>query len=102
MVDQAFPHREHDTQIVEYWSYEQAAMAIFEEAQLAAALIPESEFEDVFEAAPDLEFHHRYVQSLLTWIWYEVHENEVPLEDLPQFLGIFFTRYEGLFATYWL
>jgi hypothetical protein len=81
--------------------YEEAAEAIFEEAQRAAALIPGQEFEEVFEAAPPLEFHHKYVQSLLTWIWYEVHENEVPLENLPLSLALFFETYEKLFATYW-
>ncbi len=81
--------------------YEAQAEAIFEEAQLAAALIPGLEFEEVFEAAPVLEFHHRYVQSLLTWIWYEVHEYEVPLENLPLPLAVFFQKYEKPFATYW-
>ena len=82
--------------------YEEDARAIFVEAQRAAALIPGSEFEEVFEAAPDLAFHHKYVQSLLTWIWYEVHENEVPLECLPLGLASFFQVYEKHFAKYWM
>jgi len=82
--------------------YEEEAQSIFEEALKAAALIPVSEFEDVFEAAPVMEFHHRFVQSVLTWVWYEVHENEVPLENLPLPLGVFFQKYEGPFATYWM
>ncbi len=82
--------------------FEEDAQAIFEEAQLAAALIPGVEFEEVFEAAPDLAFHHKYVQSILTWVWYEVHENEVPLENLPLPLAVFFQAYEPYFATYWM
>ena len=81
--------------------YEEGAEAIFDEAQRAAALIPGEEFEEVFEAAPPLAFHHKYVQSLLTWIWYEVHENEVPLENLPLPLALFFQKYEGPFAAFW-
>lgn len=84
-----------------FQGYEEDAQLIFEEAQRAAALIPGSEFEEVFDAAPLLEFHHRYVQSLLTWIWYEVHENEVPLENLPLPLAVFFQKYEAPFATFW-
>jgi len=82
--------------------YEEEAQAIFDDAQRAVALIPGQEFEEVFEAAPTLSFHHRYVQSLLTWIWYEVHENEVPLENLPLPLAAFFQQYEKPFATYWM
>ncbi len=82
--------------------YEEESEAIFDEAQIAAALIPGQEIEEVFEAAPPLEFHHRYVQSLLTWIWYEIHENEVPLENLPLPLALFFQKYEKPFANYWL
>jgi hypothetical protein len=81
--------------------YEEEAIFIFEEAQRAAALIPGDEFEEVFDAAPPLAFHHRYVQSLLTWIWYEVHEMEVPLENLPLPLAVFFQKYEAPFATFW-
>lgn len=81
--------------------FEEDARAIFVEAQRAAALIPEKDFEEVFDAAPELSFHHRYVQSLITWIWYEIHENEVPLECLPLGLAAFFQAYEPYFATYW-
>jgi len=81
--------------------FEEAAEAIFDEAQRAVALIPGLEFEEVFEAAPVLSFHHKYVQSLLTWIWYEVHENEVPLENLPLPIAMFFQKYESSFAAYW-
>jgi hypothetical protein len=82
--------------------FEEDAQAVFVEAQLAAALIPGKEFEEVFDAAPDLAFHHKYVQSILTWVWYEVHENEVPLENLPLALASFFQAYEPHFATYWM
>ncbi len=82
--------------------FEEDARAIFVEAQRAAALIPGKEFEEVFEAAPELSFHHRYIQSLLTWIWYEVHEYEVPLENLPLGLASFFQAYERHFAAYWV
>ena len=82
--------------------FEEAAHAIFDEAQRAAALIPGSEFEEVFETAPVMAFHHRYVQSILTWVWYELHENEVPLENLPLPLGAFFQKYERSFAAYWM
>lgn len=81
--------------------YEEKSQAIFDQAQKAVALIPGQEFEEVFEAAPVMPFHHKYVQSLLTWIWYEIHENEVPLENLPLPLATFFQKYEELFATYW-
>ncbi len=81
--------------------YEEESQAIFDQAQKAVALIPGQEFEEVFEAAPVMAFHHKYVQSLLTWIWYEVHENEVPLENLPLPLAAFFQKYEEPFATYW-
>ena len=40
-------------------SYEVQAKAIYGEAQRAAALIPTTEFEDVFKAAPEMEYHHR-------------------------------------------
>jgi hypothetical protein len=82
--------------------FEEVAQAIFDEAQRAAALIPSSEFEEVFDTAPVMAFHHRFVQSILTWIWYEVHENEVPLENLPLPLGTFFQKYERSFAEYWM
>ncbi len=82
--------------------FEEVAQAIFDEAQRAAALIPSSEFEEVFDTAPVMAFHHRFVQSILTWIWYEVHENEVPLENLPLPLGTFFQKYERSFAAYWM
>ncbi len=84
-----------------FHGYEEAAELIFAEAQRAAMLIPGQEFEEVFDAAPPLSFHHRYVQSLLTWIWYEVHENEVPLENLPLPLASFFQKYEPPFAKFW-
>jgi hypothetical protein len=82
--------------------FEEVAHSIFDEAQRAAALIPSSEFEEVFETAPVMSFHHRFVQSILTWVWYEVHENEVPLENLPLPLGTFFQKYERSFASYWM
>jgi hypothetical protein len=82
--------------------YEEDAQLIFDEAIQAATWIPAKEFEEVFEAAPELAFHHKYVQSILTWIWYEVHENEVPLENLPLALASFFQAYEPYFATYWM
>ena len=84
-----------------FQGFEEGAQKIFDEAQRAAALIPGKEFEEVFEAAPPLSFHHRYVQSLLTWIWYEIHENEVPLENLPLPLAAFFQNYEAPFAQFW-
>ena len=84
-----------------FTGFEEAAQAIFDEAQIAAALIPDQEFREVFEAAPPMSFHHKYVQSLLTWIWYEVHEYEVPLENLPLPLAAFFQEYEKPFAVYW-
>ena len=83
-------------------SYEAQAKEIFQEAQLAAALIPVREFEDVFKAAPEMEYHHRYIQSLLTWVWYEVNEYGVTLEHLPETLQGFYSRYEETFASYWL
>ncbi len=82
--------------------FEEDAIAIFDQAQRAAALIPGKEFEEVFEAAPELAFHHKYVQSVLTWVWYEVHEYEVPLENLPLVLASFFQAYEPHFAAYWM
>lgn len=81
--------------------YEERAFAIFHEAQLAAAMIPSDEFLEVFEAAPDMSFHHRYVQSLLTWIWYEVNEKKVDLDQLPRQLASFYLRHERFFATFW-
>ena len=83
-------------------SFEVQAREIFREAQLAAALIPVREFEDVFKAAPEMEYHHRYVQSLLTWVWFEVNENGVTLEHLPEALQGFCKRYEEPFARYWM
>ena len=83
-------------------SFELKAIKIYQEAQLAAAFIPAKEFEDVFKAAPELEYHHRYVQSLLTWVWYEVNENGVTLEHLPETLQGFYKRYEEPFAGYWM
>jgi hypothetical protein len=82
-------------------SYEVQAKVVYEEARRAAALIPPREFEDVFQAAPDMEFHHRYVQSVLTWIWFEVNENDVPLDYLPDILQGFYLACEGSFASYW-
>ena len=81
--------------------YEEDAEAIFDQALRAAVLIPGTEFEEVFDAAPDLPFHHKYVESVITWVWYEVHENEVPLENLPLALATFYQAYEPYFATYW-
>lgn len=83
-------------------SFELEAQAIFSEARRAATLIPPREFEDVYEAAPEMEFHHKYVQSVLTWIWYEVHEHHVPLDNLPDVLQCFYLAYEGPFAQYWM
>ena len=83
-------------------SYEVQARAVFEEAQRAAALIPVTEFEDVLKAAPEMEYHHRYVQSILTWVWYEVNENDVELECLPEILQGFYKAFEEPFARYWL
>lgn len=82
-------------------SYEDAAEEIFEEARRAAIFIPRVEFLDIYESAPEMEYHHKFVQSLITWIWYEVHENEVPLENLPDPLAHFFMKYEKPFAAYW-
>lgn len=82
--------------------YEIWAKEIFLEAQLAASLIPITEFEDVFKAAPEMEYHHRYIQSLLTWIWYEINENGVNLEHLPDILQRFYKSYEEPFASYWM
>ena len=81
--------------------YEEDAEAIFDQALRAAMLIPGMEFEEVFDAAPDLAFHHKYVESVITWVWYEVHENEVPIENLPLALASFYQAYEPYFATYW-
>lgn len=83
-------------------SYEVQAKAIYGEAQRAAALIPMTEFEDVFKAAPEMEFHHRYVQSILTWVWYEVNENGVALNNLPDALQGFYQACEAPFARYWM
>ncbi len=82
-------------------SYEIKARAVFGEAQRAAALIPSTEFEDVLNAAPEMEYHHRYVQSILTWIWFEVNENGVALEHLPDILQGFYIAFEEPFAAYW-
>jgi hypothetical protein len=83
-------------------SYEVQAKAVYDEAQRAAALIPMPEFEDVFKAAPEMEYHHRYVQSILTWVWYEVNENGVALEHLPDPLQGFYKAFEEPFARYWM
>ena len=83
-------------------SFEAQAKNIFQEAQMAASLIPSIEFEDVFKAAPEMEYHHRFVQSLLTWIWFEVNENDVDLENLPDILQGFYKRYEEPFSRYWM
>jgi hypothetical protein len=83
-------------------SFEVRAKKIYKEAQLVAALIPAREFEDVYKAAPEMEYHHRFIQSLLTWVWYEVNENGVPLENLPEALQEFYKRYEEPFASYWM
>jgi hypothetical protein len=83
-------------------SFEAQAKKIFKEAQRAAALIPRIEFEDVFNAAPDMEYHHRYIQSLLTWVWFEVNENGVELDNLPDALQGFYKRYEEPFSHYWM
>ncbi|MFN2137124.1 MAG: hypothetical protein ACK2UK_14290 [Candidatus Promineifilaceae bacterium] len=82
-------------------AFEFQACMIFTEAERAAALIPDREFEDIFQSAPDLEYHHRFVQSILTWIWYEVNENEVPLDCLPDILQGFYLACEETFAAYW-
>lgn len=94
-------HNEIDELELGMEGFEEDAQLIFDEAQRAAALIPGLEFEEVFDAAPDLAFHHKYVESILTWVWYEIHENEVPLENLPLKLATFFQAYEPHFATYW-
>ncbi len=83
-------------------SYEVQARAVYDEAQRAAALIPTREFEDVFTTAPEMEYHHRYVQSILTWVWYEVNENGVSLDHLPDVLQRFYTACEEPFARYWM
>jgi hypothetical protein len=83
-------------------SFEIQAKKIFKEAQRAAALIPSLEFEDVFKAAPEMEYHHRYIQSLLTWVWFEINENQVALENLPDAIQGFYSRYEEPFSLYWL
>jgi hypothetical protein len=83
-------------------SYEVQAQAVFKEAQRAAALIPIAEFEDVLNAAPEMEYHHRYVQSILTWVWYEVNEHGVPLDNLPDILQGFYKAFEEPFAKYWM
>jgi hypothetical protein len=83
-------------------SFEVRAKKIFQEAQIAAAFIPRLEFEDVFKAAPDMEYHHRFIQSLLTWVWFEVNENGVGLENLPEALQRFFQEYEEPFSQYWM
>ena len=70
-------------------SYEVEAIVIYEDARRAVLFIPPAEFMDVYETAPEMEFHHKFVQSLLTWVWYEVHKNEVPLENLPEPLSAF-------------
>ena len=84
-----------------YVSFEERAKAAYGEAQRAAALIPPREFQEVFQAAPEMEFHHRYVQSILTWVWYEVNENQVRLESLPYVLQGFYKKYEEPFGAYW-
>lgn len=83
-------------------SYEVQAQAVFEEAQRAAAMIPKQEFEDVFSAAPEMEYHHRFVQSILTWVWYEVNENGVALDHLPDALQGFYNACEEPFSRYWM
>jgi len=102
MAAQARMEEEVDALELGFRGFEEAAHAIFDEAQRAAALIPSREFEEVYETAPVMAFHHRFVQSILTWVWYEVHENEVPLENLPLALGAFFQKYERSFAAYWM
>jgi hypothetical protein len=87
---------------VGFISFEDRARAAYDEAQRAAALIPPKEFEEVFQAAPEMEFHHRYVQSILTWVWYEVNENHVRLEHLPYALQGFYKKYEEPFGAYWM
>ena len=103
MVEEAQMNQKQDVDVLElgFQGFETEAKLVFEEAQRAAALIPGQEFEEVFDAAPPLSFHHRYVQSLLTWIWYEVHENKVPLDNLPLPLAAFFQKYEEPFAAFW-
>ena len=81
--------------------YEERAVAVFGAAQLAAACIPHDEFLEVFNAAPEMSFHHQYVQSVLTWVWYEVHENKMEVRTLPRPLGEFFAQHERFFATFW-
>ncbi len=82
-------------------NYEEEAKAVYDEAQYAAAIIPATEFEEVFQAAPEMDYHHRYVQSILTWVWYEINENKVALEHLPEVLQRFYVKYEEPFARYW-
>ncbi len=101
MVAQAIVREQVDALDISVWSFEAQAQAAYPQAQRAVLLIPGSEFEEVFSAAPEMEFHHRYVQSLLTWIWFEVHENETPLEHLPDPIGDFYRMYEEPFARYW-
>ena len=102
MVAQTLVREQVDGLEIGVWSFEDQAKAVFVEAQRAVALVPGGEFEEVFEAAPEMEFHHKYVQSLLTWVWYEVNENEVPLELLPDPLGEFYVKHAAAFAQYWL
>jgi hypothetical protein len=103
MLEEAQMDQKYNVDVLEigFQGFETEAKLVFEEAQRAAALIPGQEFEEVFDAAPPLSFHHRYVQSLLTWIWYEVNENNVPLDNLPLPLSTFFQRYEEPFAAFW-
>lgn len=102
MVAQAMVREQVDALEIGVWSFEDQARAAYGEARRAVMLIPGGEFEDVLGAAPEMEFHHRYVQSLLTWIWYEINENEVPLENLPDPISAFYVKYEEVFARYWL
>lgn len=102
MATQVLVREQVDALEIGVWSYEAQARAVYAEAQRAVRYIPGGEFDEVFAAAPEMEFHHRYVQALLTWIWYEIHENEVGLENLPDAITHFYTRYEETFAKYWM
>lgn len=102
MVAQAMVREQVDALEIGIWSFEDQARAAYGEARRAVALIPGGEFEEVLNAAPEMEFHHRYVQSLLTWVWYEINENEVALEYLPDLISDFYVKYEETFARYWL
>lgn len=102
MVAQALVREQVDALEIGVWSFEAQARAVFDEARRATVLIPGTEFEEVFNAAPEMDFHHRYVQALLTWTWYEIHENEVGLENLPDPIADFYTKHEPAFARYWM